>query len=80
LTPARASTPVSHRLDRERSAAHDRRGPTSPGRFEGSVLQASLGSVALLHERTDRRLRDRFVVPAGERVVAALREQGIDAR
>jgi len=47
----------------------------SPGRFEGSVLQASLGSVALLHERTNRRLRERFVVPAGELVVAVPIEQ-----
>ncbi|RPH43099.1 MAG: helix-turn-helix domain-containing protein [Burkholderiales bacterium] len=42
----------------------------SPGRFDGTVLQASLGSVALLQERTNQRLRERFVVPAGELVVA----------
>lgn len=42
----------------------------SPGRFEGTVLQASLGAVALLEERTNQRLRERFVVPAGELVVA----------
>jgi AraC family ethanolamine operon transcriptional activator len=42
----------------------------TPGRFDGTVLQASLGAVALLQERTNQRLRERFVVPAGELVVA----------
>jgi AraC family ethanolamine operon transcriptional activator len=42
----------------------------TPGRFEGEVLHAGLGEVALVGERTNQRLRERFTVPEGEVVIA----------
>ena len=42
----------------------------TPGRFDGSLLQAEVGPVALVGERTNQRLRERFTVPEGEVVIA----------
>lgn len=49
---------------------HQEYSQLSAGRFDGSVLQASLGDGSLVVERTNQRLRQRFVVPRGEVVVA----------
>ncbi|MFN9773303.1 MAG: helix-turn-helix domain-containing protein [Burkholderiales bacterium] len=42
----------------------------TPGRFEGTVLHADLHGIALVGERTNQRLRERFTVPEGEVVIA----------
>lgn len=49
---------------------HQEYSQLTAGRFDGRVLLASLGEVSLVVERTNQRLRQRFVVPRGEIVVA----------
>jgi AraC family ethanolamine operon transcriptional activator len=58
---------------------HQEYSQLSAGRFDGRVLQADLGAASLVVEHTNQRLRQRFVVPRGEVVVAVQLEPSGDA-